>query len=197
MFIAWQARDGQNAPMFAGLAVTLAMAAAQAAAQPAQAQPPAKPAADACSPAKPDSKADEIVICAPKEEGYRLNPDVLEARREVRNRRAGRPTPQSKMPDTSCVVVGPAGCIAAPMINLLAAAVTAAEMADRLAKGQEIGSMFQTTPEPTEYQLYLMAKARREAEEAEKAAKAKAKAESPAKAAQAAAQEETKPAASQ
>jgi hypothetical protein len=161
--------------MFAGLAVTLAAAAAQAAAGapsgPAS-QPPPKAAADACSPARPEPNANEIVICAPKQEGYRIDPDVLEARREVRSRRAGRPTPQSKMPDTSCVVVGPAGCIAAPAINLLAAAVTAAEMADRLAKGQEIGSMFQTTPEPTEYELYRMAKARREAEEAEKAAKA-------------------------
>jgi hypothetical protein len=47
-------------------------------------------------------------------------------------------------------------------------------MAERLAKGQEIGSMFVTDPHPSEYQLYQMAKARREAEEAEKAA-AKAK----------------------
>jgi predicted lipid-binding transport protein (Tim44 family) len=62
------------------------------------------------------------------------------------------------------------------MINLLAAAVTAAEMADRVAKGQEIGSMFKTTPTPTEYDLYVEAKRAREAEEAAKAAKAKAKA---------------------
>jgi hypothetical protein len=44
-------------------------------------------------------------------------------------------------------------------------------MADRLSKGEEIGSMFVTTPEPTEYELYVAAKKRREAEEA--AAKAK------------------------
>ena len=61
-------------------------------------------------------------------------------------------------------------------INLLAAAVTAAEMAKRLAAGQEVGSMFLTDPQPDEYHLYLMAKARREAEEAQKAADAKAKA---------------------
>jgi hypothetical protein len=49
-------------------------------------------------------------------------------------------------------------------------------MATRLSKGEEIGSMFRTTPEPTEYQLYLWAKQRREAREAEKVAAAKAKA---------------------
>jgi hypothetical protein len=71
-------------------------------------------------------------------------------------------------------VVGPAGCITAPGINLLAAALTAAEMADRISKGEEIGSMFMTTPTPTEYDLYVEAKRQREAEESEKAAKAKA-----------------------
>jgi hypothetical protein len=49
-------------------------------------------------------------------------------------------------------------------------------MAKRLAEGKEIGSMFKTDPHPTEYQLYLMAKARREQSEAEEAAAAKAKA---------------------
>ena len=71
-------------------------------------------------------------------------------------------------------MVGPAPCMDAPMINLLGAAATAAEMAARLARGQEIGSMFVTDPQESEYQLYKEAKARREAEEAEKAAKAKA-----------------------
>jgi hypothetical protein len=47
-------------------------------------------------------------------------------------------------------------------------------MADRLSKGQEIGSMFETTPAKGEYQLYLEAKKEREAAEADKAAKAKA-----------------------
>jgi len=61
-------------------------------------------------------------------------------------------------------------------INLLAAALTAAELAKRLAAGQEVGSMFLTDPHPDEYHLYLAAKARREAEEEQKAAAAKAKA---------------------
>jgi hypothetical protein len=69
------------------------------------------------------------------------------------------------------------GCRGGPTINLLAAAATAAKMGDRLSKGQEIGSMFQTEPTPSEYQLYLEAKHEREAKEAEKAAKAKAAAD--------------------
>jgi hypothetical protein len=50
-------------------------------------------------------------------------------------------------------------------------------MANRLSKGEEIGSMFQTRPTSSEYQLYLQAKKQREEAEADKAAKAaKAKA---------------------
>ena len=90
---------------------------------------------------------------------------------------AGRPKPPNKMKDTSCTVVGPAPCMgAAAGINILGAMATAAEMAARLSKGQEIGSMFVTDPQPSEYQLYKEAKAAREAEEAEKKAKARAKA---------------------
>jgi hypothetical protein len=70
-----------------------------------------------------------------------------------------------------CATVGPAPCVNAG-INLIAAAATAAEMAARLAKGQEVGSMFVTDPHPDEYHLYLMAKARREAEEKARAAAA-------------------------
>jgi hypothetical protein len=54
--------------------------------------------------------------------------------------------------------------------------MTAAEMAKRLSKGQEVGSMFKTDPQPSEYQLYLEAKHRREAKEAQERAIARAKA---------------------
>jgi len=64
-------------------------------------------------------------------------------------------------------------------------------MAKRLSEGKEVGSMFKTDPQPTEYQLYLAAKERREAEEADKAGKAaaataKAKAEAKAETAKSA-----------
>ncbi len=150
---------------------------------PAQPAPPKLPvktpeaqvkAAGRCAPAPPSANANEIVICAQRPEGYRLDPDVLEANRA---KRSGRPKRPERMRDTSCASVGPMGCVGAGAgVNLLGAALTAAEMAARLATGKEIGSMFVTTPEPTEYQLYVEAKRRREAREAEAAAVAKAKA---------------------
>ena len=87
---------------------------------------------------------------------------MLEASRGKRG--GGRPKRPDRMADTSCAVVGAAGCIGAnPGINIVGAVLTAAEMASRLAKGQEIGSMFITDPQPTEYQRYVEAKRRREA----------------------------------
>jgi hypothetical protein len=164
--------------MLPGLPVALLLAAQAAAGPPEpQVKAPVKTSAEACSPQTPDAKASEIVICAERPNGYRIDPDVLAARRAKKQALAGRPKPPNKMKDHSCEVVGPAPCMDAPMINLLGAAATAAEMAERLAKGQEIGSMFVTDPQPSEYQLYKEAKARREAEEAEKAARAKAAAQ--------------------
>ena len=102
---------------------------------------------------------------------------MLAAKKAKRQALAGRAKPPENLKDHSCKVVGPAPCIDAPMVNLIAAAATAAEMADRLAKGQEIGSLFVTDPQTSEYQYYQAAKKEREAKEAEKAAAAaKAKA---------------------
>jgi hypothetical protein len=167
-----------------GLSVALIMLAEA----PAQAAPPPPPEPQAkTDPIKvtppdrcpaPDPNSNVIVICPEKTDGYRLNRDVMEAKREMKS--GGRPTSPYGVPRPDCVTVGPAPCVSAG-INLIGAALTAAEMAKRLAEGKEIGSMFQTDPHPSEYQLYKMAKARREAEEAEKAALAKAKAASPAK----------------
>jgi hypothetical protein len=141
-------------------------------------------AAPECSPAVPDPNTREIIVCAPKPQGYRIDPDVLEAKREKRQALAGRLRPPENLKDHSCTVVGPAPCMDAPMVNLLAAAGTLAEMADRLSKGQEVGSVFVTDPQPTEYQLYLEAKKRREAKEDEAAAKAQKAAQTNSKAAQ-------------
>ena len=142
--------------MLIGLPVALALGAQAAAADgPAPASTPsvqAKPADDGCSPRRPANER-EIVICAERPNGYRIDPDVMAARKARKRALAGRPPPPSKMKDTSCTVVGPAGCIAQPGINILAAAATAAEMARRLSQGQEIGSMFVTEPQPDEYQL--------------------------------------------
>lgn len=130
---------------------------------------PAKPPAGDCSTARPDPNSREIVICAQRTDGYRLNRDVMEARREMKN--GSRPhNPHETVRPNDCATVGPMGCRGGPTINLMAAALTAAEMARRAAKGEEIGSMFKTTPASTEYELYLQAKKRREAEELAKAA---------------------------
>lgn len=135
-------------------------------------KPVAKTVDDACA-AQHSANTREIVICAQRPNGYRLNPDVLEARREMRS--GGRPhNPHEMYRDNSCSTVGPMGCRGQAGINLVAAAITAATMAKRLAKGEEIGSMFETDPHPSEYQLYVEAKHRREVREAEAAAKAKA-----------------------
>jgi hypothetical protein len=111
-----------------------------------------------------------IVICSERQEGYRLNPDIMKAHKEARS--AGRPVRPGGKPIPQCTV-GPQPCMYGG-VNLIGVALTAAEMAKRVASGQEIGSMFQTDPTPNEYQLYEMAKQQREAEEAEKAAEAAA-----------------------
>jgi hypothetical protein len=61
-------------------------------------------------------------------------------------------------------------------IDLVGAAITAVTMVERAAKGENVGEMFITDPHPSEYQLYQMAKKRREAQEAEEKAEAQAKA---------------------
>lgn len=172
--------------MPSGLSVALALLAQAAAAAPApeaaagygppppvlpvKAPPPPAESCDAA--ARTDSSA--IVICAPKPQGYRIDPDVLAAERAKKN--GGRLKPPDKMADRSCAIVGPMGCRGGAGINILGAATTLATMAERLAKGEEIGSLFVTDPTPDEYQLYVLARKRREAAAAEAAAKAKAKA---------------------
>ena len=161
--------------MLTGLSVALVMLAqASAASQlsPAAKAPAATKATDSC----PNSRDGQtIVICAERPEGYRINPDVMEAKREKKD--PGRPVRPGGTIIPDCEHVGPAPCLTAG-INLIGAALTAAEMAKRLGSGQEVGSMFETDPHPSEYKLYQMAKARREAKEAEEAAmKAKAAAE--------------------
>ena len=160
-----------------GLPVAIALLA-----QTASAAAPAPAPATTTAPAAPDdgckdkANADtrEIVICAQKPQGYRLNPDVMQAKRAIRG--GGRPTRPGPggYHDNSRCVVGPEGCPSYG-INLIGAALTAGEIASRLAKGQEIGSLFITDPHPSEYQLYQEFKREREAKEAAKAA-AKAKA---------------------
>ena len=156
-------------------AATPANYGAEASASPPKQAASAPAPAGTCVPGQRTSNPNEVVICAPKIEGYRLNPDVMEARREIRG--GGRPTrpgPMGAKPrDCS---VGPFGCGPQAGVNLVGAALTAATMLEKAAKGENVGQMFVTDPHPTEYQLYLAAKARREAREAEIAAATQARA---------------------
>lgn len=157
---------------------------------PASAAPP-KPVAAAlepvqreCAPQQQDSKSSEIVVCALKPQGYRLDPDILKARRMKKQNDAGRPhNPHETYADHGCATVGPMGCRGGPTINLVAAAATAITMVQKAVTGQNVGKMFVTDPHPSEYQLYLEAKAEREEKEKEakaKTAKASPKFETPA-----------------
>lgn len=169
--------------------MSLALLVLAAAAQPATAAAPqpapqgtpateAKPAEQDCDRAQQTADERKIVICAQRPNGYRLNPDIMEAHRELKKGAPAPPLGRNSRPD--CATVGPIPCTAAG-INLIGAALTAVTMAERAAKGENVGQMFVTDPHPSEYQLYLMAKQRREQEQAEAAAK-KARAEAQAKA---------------
>ena len=127
-----------------------------------------------CTPKAPDANSREVVVCVERPQGFRIDPDVLAAKKAKREAMRGRlKTPQEKLKDNSCTVVGAQGCIfEAPGINLLAAAATAAEISKRLAEGKEIGSVFVTDPQLTEYQYYQQAKKEREQKEEAAAVKA-------------------------
>lgn len=169
-----------------GMAMALAMSAA-AQAQPAEPAPsaygPATPApprkkvepapVEPCPTPRPTVENPEIFVCVTRPEGYRIDPNIVEAERARKaNKKLKRP---ERMVDRSCNTVGPMGCRGGGGINLVAVAMTAAEMARRAAKGENVGEMFITDPQPDEYQLYLQAKREREARDAE----AKALAASP------------------
>jgi hypothetical protein len=134
----------------------------------------AKP--DECA-QRPGLQTNEIVICAVKPDGYRIDPDLMTARRQKKQGLGSRPrSPHETYADKSCATVGPMGCRGAPAVNLLAAALVAGQIANRLAKGQEVGSMFKSDPQMSEYELYQQAKKQREAKETDDAAKALAEA---------------------
>lgn len=167
-----------------GLPVAFALLAQAAAAPSAATQygpapsAPAKPLSSPgpqrdCVNQNKDPNGNEILVCAIKPEGYRLPPDIVEARRLKKEGVTVHPkNPHETYADHSCANVGPIGCRGTPTINLLAVAATAAQISQRLAKGQEVGSIFETEKSSTDYQLYQMAKKEREAKEAAAAAKA-------------------------
>lgn len=139
--------------------------------------PPPKPKfettarAESCEDQKPKNE-NEIVVCAPRADGYRINPDIMKAKREAQAQRVGQKPRETYKDTTSCNSVGPFGCVGTPSINLIQTAVVLAAMAKRAATGGNVGEMFVTNPQKSEYQLYIEAKAKREADEKAAAAAA-------------------------
>jgi hypothetical protein len=155
---------------------------------------PVKTAERECAPQNPDPKANAIVVCAVKPEGYRIDPDVLAAKRMKKKGDGGPPkNPHETYADHSCATVGPMGCRGGAGFNVVGAAMAAANMIDKAVKGENVAQTLATDPTRSEYQLYKEAKREREEKEANAAAKAisdaaKAKAAVDAKAAADAAQ---------
>ena len=139
--------------MPAGLPVAIALLlAAQTPAPsygpPAPAPPPRpaeKRAEQGCATQAPKADTREIVVCAERPQGYRLDPDVIEAKREMRS---GRRKPPERFVDNTCATIGPMGCRFVPGVNLVDAALTLAAMADKAIKGENVGRMFITDPQP-------------------------------------------------
>ena len=165
--------------MLSGLPIVLLFAAQAAAADsygpalPPAPKPKKEAAVSACAAPVVDKDKGEIFVCAPRPEGYRIDPDVLKARKQARNRT--KPKPPERLVDNSCASVGPHGCTTTG-VNLLAAALTLATIAQKAAKGEDVGQMFVTDPQLSEYELYKLAKSEREAKEAADVTAAKVKA---------------------
>jgi hypothetical protein len=165
---------------------------AEVAAQSPAAAPPAPPETEAEAPATAggDEECNDatqqggdtrtIVVCAQRPQGYRLNPDVMAAKRIKRTGRGAAPKPHENFKQDSCGTVGPMGCRGQGVIDIPSAAIAAVQMVAKAVQGENVGKMFQTDKNLSEYELYQLAKAEREAREEEEAA-AKARAEFKAK----------------
>ena len=164
--------------MLSGLPIVLLFA-AQAAAEsygpalPPTPEPKKEAAVSACAAPAVDKDKGEIFVCAPRPEGYRIDPDVLKASKQARNRT--KPRRPERLVDNSCASVGPHGCTTTG-VNLLNAALVLATMAQKAVSGGDVGRMFVTYPELSEYELYQLAKSEREAKETAAATAAKVKA---------------------
>jgi hypothetical protein len=125
-----------------------------------------------------------ITVCAQRPQGYRLNPDVMAAKRIKRTGRGAAPKAPENFKQDTCATVGPMGCRGQGVIDIPSAAIAAAQMIGKAVQGENVGEMFKTDKQLSEYELYLLAKAEREAREEEEAvakAKVEIKAENQAK----------------
>src|SRR4051794_16334682 len=70
-----------------------------AAPQPVKVPAPVKPAERTCAPGPTERDSQEIVVCAEKPQGYRIDRDVLAARKLKQQQLAGRPPPRTTFKD--------------------------------------------------------------------------------------------------
>ncbi len=123
--------------------------------------PPARTVADPCK--SQDSR--DIVVCAQRKQGLRLDPDVSDAQRAAEHARrvATAPTPAAQ---ASCSRL-PQGCgTGLEGLDLASVALVVATTAVKAAKGEDWTKVLKPGG-PDEYQLYLQAKQEREAREQE------------------------------
>jgi hypothetical protein len=110
----------------------------------------------------------DILVCGQRRQGYRLDPDVIEANREVEtnNRSANAPSPAAQ----SVCSAQPMGCGKSfDSLDLANVAIVAGTIAVKAARGEKWANAFKTGGSD-EYQLYQQAKRRHQAEEEERAA---------------------------
>lgn len=114
----------------------------------------------ACGPEEPRN----ILICGQRREGFRLDPDVMEAKRQVES--SSRSTsPEAPTAEAACSLQ-PMGCgKSLDSLDLANVAIVLGTTAIRAAKGEEWSKTFKTGG-PDEYQQYQQAKQRREARDA-------------------------------
>ncbi|RST30097.1 hypothetical protein HMF7854_04100 [Sphingomonas ginkgonis] len=127
------------------------------AAPKATARPRRASLADPCQARTPEPGV--ILVCG-RPDTYRIDPDLLLAKRLVHNQ-VQQPRPPERLEDRSCQVVGTMGCINTPTINVFQAVMTAATMVKTAATGGNVGKMFVTGHELSEYELYKRARERR------------------------------------
>lgn len=133
----------------------------------------AEPARKDCSPTAPDPESGAIVVCVVKPNGYRIDPDILSAKDARRKEQTGGPRAPERYADKVPPVGPQYGCMGVQCANLIGVALTAAQMAAKLANGATVGSVMKTQPEgSTEYQYYQQATAEREQKQADRAAQA-------------------------
>ena len=137
-------------------AIFLLLAQAEAAPPPPPSPAPAPPVTaetvtdETCEDARPNADTRTITVCAQRPNGYRLNPDVMAAKRVKRGGRGAAPKPAENFKRDECATVGPMGCRGQGVIDIPSAAIAAVQMVAKAVQGEDVGKMFQTDKQMSE-----------------------------------------------